>query len=295
MPTLTTSTGISIKNILVATDLSDTSEKALRAAGRIAKRYSAEVVIAHIIEPSVPTVISLDGTDDVGDYIRHDASEKLASLQMLMGDIDTSVILREGPIWDELLRIIQERHIDLMVLGTHGASGIEKFALGSVAEEIFRRASCPVLTVGPRAGAGDGAVADLRSIVYPTDFSSQSLEALPYALSLAAEHHAELTLINVMQKFKAYTPVERTMAGDQCKNQLQKLVAEEGGAWTAPNYQVAYGDPAEAILEVVRQKAADLVVLGVRQDSGFARFLPWSVASKIVRQAPCPVLTIREP
>lgn len=294
MQTTEVVTGITIKNILVATDLSATSEKALRAAGIIAQRYGAEVVIAHILEPAIPTVISLDGADVLSDRIRHEASEELARLKTLTAGIHPSVLLREGPIWDELLNIIQERHIDLVVLGTHGASGVEKLALGSIAEEVFRRASCPVLTVGPGVTDTGKQAGDLRSIVYPTDFSSQAREALPYALSLAAQHKADLTLLHVEEKFKELTPAERTIASYRFKSQLQKLVADEGGASIPAHYELAYGDPAEAILEVVREKAADLVVLGVQQDSGFARFLPWSVASRIVRHATCPVLTIRE-
>lgn len=293
MTTIAAGPNITITNILVATDLSAISEQALRAATGIAKRYRAELVIAHILEPTVPMADSYDGTDILDDQIRHHALAELARLETLTEGIHSSVTLREGAIWDELLKVIEERGIDFIVLGTHGASRWAKLSLGSIAEQIFRRASCPVLTVGPHVSADSAPTGDLRSIVYATDFSSQALEALPYALSMAAEHHAQLTLLHAIHKVKAHTPAERTIAY-QFKKRLHEIVADNGGAAIAPDYRVAYGDPAEAILRAVKKTAADLIVLGVRRDSGFARFLPWSVASKIVRQALCPVLTIRK-
>ena len=90
----------------------------------------------------------------------------------------------EGGVWLVLKSVIDEKKIDLLVLGTRGRTGIGKFFLGSVAEEIVRQAHCPVLTVGPHSPSEPPREGRFRQILYATDFSEESLAAAPYAISL---------------------------------------------------------------------------------------------------------------
>ena len=105
-------------------------------------------------------------------------------------------LIEQGEVPEVLSRLVREHDIDLIVIGTGGRKGLEKLLLGSVAEEVFRNAGCPVLTMGPHATHWkiDG---NLRHILYATDFGPESLHGLPYAISLAEENRARLTLLHV--------------------------------------------------------------------------------------------------
>ena len=198
------------------------------------------------------------------------------------------------------------RDIDLLVVGTHGRTGVEKLVLGSEAERILRQAPCPVLTVGPKiAGrakltAIEGEGKDLtpveisvRQIVYATDFSPESLAAAPFATSLAQEFQAKLTLLNVIEK---YTDMDRRPGPiDLALQRLEKLVPQEASLWCSTQPSVHFGPPAECILQEAQDSRADLIVLGVRAAAGHlgaATHLPWATAHKVISQAHCPVLAI---
>jgi len=122
----------------------------------------------------------------------------LQSIAQRFTNIPNHVWVEQGYPADVVDFLAQTEHADLIVIGTHGFSGFKKFALGSVAEQIFRKALCPVLTVGPhvRQVASDTV---LRRILYPTGLLSESHRGLSYALLLAADENAELTLLHVIQ------------------------------------------------------------------------------------------------
>jgi nucleotide-binding universal stress UspA family protein len=212
---------------------------------------------------------------------------------------------RVGDVISDLIRIHQ---IDLLVVGTHGRSGVERFLLGSVAEEILRRASCPVLSVGPQVSGraklpvqgGDSDLApveiDLRQIVYATDFTPNSASAAAYAISLAQEFQAQLTLMHVMEK---YVDLDRRPGPiADALQRLEGLVPEEASLWCKTEHLLEYGSPSEHILRTASERHADLIVLGARPENsvtGVATHLPWATAHKVIAHAHCPVLTVRGP
>src|SRR5665213_1968396 len=182
---LDTTSQIGLKNILFATDLSPAADKALPYALEIARRYSAMLCAVHIFGPPVyPYASAADwprlAEDDEG--IRREA--KLA-LDVRLHAVPHELIFESGKVWETISRIIVEKKIDMLVLGTRGRTGLEKVLMGSVAEEIFRQSVCPVLTVGPRVTVKSRNAAQLSHILYATDFSSQSLAAAPYAITWA--------------------------------------------------------------------------------------------------------------
>ena len=166
-------------------------------------------------------------------------------------------------------------------------TGLEKVLLGSVAEEIFRQALCPVLTVGPRSSLRPKKPAELSRILYATDFSPESLAATPYAISLAREHRAQLILLHSMKSSEAASALRHT---------LRDLVPFGADLRCQPDCVVECGAPANKILEVSEGHEADLIVLGVHgADGHLARIMHFvsSDAYRIVTQAKRPVLTVR--
>jgi nucleotide-binding universal stress UspA family protein len=307
---ITSYAGISLKNILFATDFSEASQPALPYAAAIARRYDSQLHIAHITSPASYVISSQPGDPVTLDSIHQaalaDARQRMETLASHLKTVPHHTYLREGEVWESLSDLIQAHEIDLLVVGTHGRTGVEKLLLGSKAEEILRQATCPVLTVGPKIGGRAKLTAienegkdlapveiSLRQIVYATDFSPESLAAAPFATSLAQEFQTKLTLLNVIEK---YTDMDRQPGPiDLALQRLEKLVPEEASLWCSPRPSVQFGPPADRILQEAQDSKADLIVLGVRAaagELGAATHLPWATAHKVIAQAHCPVLTI---
>ncbi len=151
------------------------------------------------------------------------------------------------------------------------------------------------MTVGPLSPEEPPRDSEFTEILFATDFSPESNAAASYAISLAQEFQAHLTLLHVVANAK---PSELVRPGDlvKCSEQiLRKLVSPEATLWCEPNFIVEQGPAAETILEVARRKKADLIVLGVhrRDFARVATHLPIAIAHKVVTHAACPVLTVR--
>jgi len=173
------------------------------------------------------------------------------------------------------------------VVGTHGRSGFSKMLMGSVAEQIFRRASCPVLTVGPAVCIPASGCCDLETILYATDFSSESLAAAPLAISFARENHAQLILLHCVSNSEDESAL---------LDSLRDVVPIGAGLTKPPACIVAGGPHQDAILKIAALEQADLVVLGVHSSNwrlmSETHFVN-STAYQIATQANCPVLTVR--
>jgi nucleotide-binding universal stress UspA family protein len=181
-------------------------------------------------------------------------------------------------------------------MGTHGRTGVGRALLGSTAEEIFRKASFPVLTVGPHVSHNTERRLAMKEILYATDFSPESLAALPFAVSLAQEHQSNLTLLNVTGKAEVGELVHAGQYVESTVRRLQTLVPAGAELWCEPKCRVEQGPEAEKIMEVAIALGADLIVLGVRRPQGgvgATTHLLRSIAHDVVAKAQCPVLTVR--
>jgi nucleotide-binding universal stress UspA family protein len=192
-----------------------------------------------------------------------------------------------------LQRIVEENDIDLVVLGTHGRTGLQKVLMGSVAEEIWRGTNVPVLTIGPgvrRAPNAEG----FHCVLFATDFSLQSLAGLPYAISMARESAGYLVLLHVVRQFKKEEILEEMSASDAIYH-LDQLVPADAGLSHRPELEVKHGAPAQNIIDTASKCGADLIVLGIRSGDtfGVAAHVQRPIAHEVVENAPCPVLTVR--
>jgi len=160
-----------LKNILFATDFSPCSQAALPYLHAIAERYASTVHIIHVLAPEPQIGIPLDRLPEL-DTERNVAQADMNTLLAgrSFGDIAHTAIVERGQLWEVLAPFIKENSIDLIVLGTHGRRGLRKLVLGSVAEQVFRHATCPVLTVGPQATHEGAADTSFKTILFATDF-----------------------------------------------------------------------------------------------------------------------------
>jgi len=278
-------TRIAIQEILMATDYSPASEAALPYALEIARYFNAGLHIVHVLLPGEwqPTA---DDTTGAFEYKPVEQAEKhMASFlsAVKLGEVRCEYLIRQGPsVWEELYRIIQDKAIDMAVLGTHGRGGIRKLLVGSVAEEVFRKASCPVLTIGPRA-TGLPPVA-FRKILFATDLTPESLQHLPFVLGFAEEWKAALIALHVPQF--PYDP-DREVA-DATTKRMRELIPAQANL----EYAVEFGDPAAAIARFADDQDCDLIMLGAHLGGDASSHFSGAIAHKILLEAQCPVLTV---
>jgi nucleotide-binding universal stress UspA family protein len=296
MNTATARTAVRFRNILFATDFSSAAAQAIPYVKKIAKHYDADLVTLHV-RPAVVNPMTEPGTwpIDIEAAKAEDNKHREEVLDTFAG-IRTKVLIDQGSIQSCLNAAIEKNNTDLVVIGTRGRTGLGKLIMGSIAEEIFRTVSCPVLTVGPYSSAYRAAGGQFREILYATDFSPESQGAASYAVSLAQEFQARLILLHVIPEQKVGELVSAADVMTSSKELLRKLVSAEAEAWCKPEYFVERGDPVEKILEFANLRETDLIVLGVRPEEGVpgaATHLPIATAHKIVSHAACPVLTVR--
>ncbi len=290
---------IALKNILFATDFSTCSNAALPYALSVARQYDATLHAAHVMPTKAEMLlVSPEGWPTAAEEEEKRITTYVERLETKLRGIPHDVLTPRGNVAGALAQIIAEREIDLLVLGTHGRSGVRKLFLGSIAEEIFRRATCPVLSVGPHVSCEENGEVQFQHILFATDFSEESKAALPYAVSLAEEDQAQLILLHVVEQPAAgiadLEAVEATLM-----RSLQKLVPPEAEprchAESLLEFGRQFAPPAERILEVAKDRAAGLIVLGVRPVRGKLGLVTHlaSTTAQILTRAACPVLTVR--
>ena len=288
---------ISFHNILFTTDFSPSSESALPLAGELARRFAAKMVLAHVVaaEPRLPMPIEpLPPQCDVDRQAAKVGMARLRSLEAVSG-VDYDCVLMRGDLWPNLEALIRERKIDLVVAATHAREGLSKLLMGSVAEQIFRNARCPVLTVGPRAShflqSGH-----FQRVLFATDFSPAADAAFPYALALARQDDAELLMVHIVPPDAALPPdMDIALYEDRLLSNAETRLRDIIGESTAvrSDFAVQYGFPTEQIAAVAEQSGAGVIVMGVRRHGAASIHLPWRTAHRVVCHAPCPVLTVR--
>jgi len=298
MKAIATGTRIAVKDILFLTDFSEPSEVAIPFAIAIAREYDAKVHALHVMTP-VPLAYAIpESAAAVIDGLEEGAQAGMQRVDsQFVGVAHETMIVRGESVWSSIEKILSDRGIDLLIVGTHGRTGAMKLLLGSVAEEIFRRASVPVLTIGPSVRKGVHNGGRFHRVIFATDFTPEAEAAAPYAISMAQEHEARLLLLHVMRDPDLKVAEKR--AQDSVANmmhQLYEIVPQTAELWCRPEATVRFGNPADQILETAKEHDADLIVLGVRDAAGHlgaATHLERTTAHRVVTRAACPVLTVR--
>jgi len=302
---------IEIRRILCPIDFSEFSRHALDHAVAIARRYDATVTVLNVCA-LVPATASAPGTPILPVSVPT-PDDLDALLERMKRFVETEVGLAvpmrfeigEGNAASEILDRATAIPSDLIVMGTHGRSGFERLVLGSVTEKVIHKAACPVLTV-PRPMADAVPVPDrlFTRILCAIDFSDTSLRALEYALSLAQEKDAQLTLVHVVEvtpapQSEAAGDVEARALGayvaaaaEARAEQLQRIVPDSVRAYCTVERTLAIGKAHHEILRIAAERDSDVIILGAH-GFGLTQLLFGSTAHQVVRQARCPVLTIR--
>jgi nucleotide-binding universal stress UspA family protein len=299
-----------INRILCPVDFSDASRHAVDHAIAIAGWYHASITALHVCEPIVMAVqgmlAPLGGAADT-DLKRLKAETGACFEGQGAHGLAVDVVVEVGHPAAEILLRSRSAGSDLIVMGTHGASGFEHLLLGSVAEKVLRKAPCPVLTVPPRTHATS--TLPFRRLLCAVDFSESSLRGVELACSLAKESDATLTLLHVVEWpwHEPPPPVLDDLPSDQAaalaefRRYVEKSAAERLRALTTESDRghcvleprVAHGKPYVEILRTAAIAGADLIVIGVHGRNAADVMLFGSTTNQVVRHATCPVLTLR--
>lgn len=295
-----------IHAILCPVDRSDIARRALLVGAALARWYDARLHVMEVVSVPLPAPsaapaavrgLSLDVRRNLLEELDRFAEPARASGAPMRFAVE------EGNVVNAVLAQAAELQAGLIVMGTHGRSGFDRLALGSVTEKLLRRARCPVLTVPP----GDTAVplADgppFKRIVCGVDFSDASLKGVEHALTLAQEDDARLCLTHVINwpDDETLSPaLAAAIAGTrrdwerEKHRQLERLMPASAETWCEPEVLVRVGSPARELLRVAAEREADLIVMGVHGRGAIDQLVFGSTTHHLVREARCPVLTVR--
>ena len=297
---------VHIKTIVCTTDFSDFSNRAIPFGVALAKEFGAKLYLCHVIDLSSVAMYGEGFSDPlmleskITDYAHE-------HLQDLIGDTDIEweSLTSVGHTADEIAHIAKEKAADLVVSATHGRSGLKRLILGSVTERLMRTLPCPMYIVRSlerEPAAPVMAEVKLKRILVGCDFSTDSDLAVHYGLSLAQEFQTELYLAHVLEP-TVYKDMLTQVAGapdsdreglrDTLTRKLEGMVPEEAKQWCTPETVLLAGHPSDELTKYAVVNKMDLIVLGVRGHSVMESLLVGSTTDRVVRQAPCPVLSVR--
>jgi nucleotide-binding universal stress UspA family protein len=285
------------RTIVYATDFSDGAIVALPYVRGIARHFHSRVVITHVIDPGEFQIRPAGLASPLRAQLleEHDQAVARVMHSPWLQDLECDPRIAEGDVCEQLMKVLRNEHANLLVLGTSGRKGLKRLALGSVAEELFRSISCPVLTVGPHCTTAVEKL-EFAHILCPTDFSPAADYGAFQAVIFAQQFGSRLTFVHAVHP-DIQSPAERYRITREFAERMEWYTA--GRTLQAPvDYMVEFEDKKKAILDRAAELHCDLIVMGIR-DAGpltrLATHLPGATAFGIVAEAPCPVLTFRQP
>ena len=289
-----TPVGVGIHNVLIATDFSSCSNLALSFGLELAHGYQANAYVVFVVPSDEFMMAGPEAYMAAKDAARRDLLELKHALRKKHSYVegeDYHLFLLEGDVAQAILDFAHQKQIDVIVVGTHGRGGLGRALMGSVAENVFRNSPVPVLTLGPHLDRITGG-RNPKNILVPVDFSPASERAARYAAAMAREHNATLTMLHVIERWPAEAQVDRERVRRGLREKIEGLLGEDAKGVRC-RFRIEVGRVVETVLYTAKGVDADLLVVGVRPRTGLLNRLMWPHAYEIVREAACPVLTVR--
>jgi len=288
-----TPAGVGIRNVLIAADFSQCSTAAFEFGLQLLKTYGANGHIVFVVPDEPYRLAGPETYVAAKDAALRDLDALRADLRQTHGELPEDryrLYLLDGDVAEAIVNFARKKAVDLIVMGTHGRGGLRKALLGSVAEQVFRHAPVPVLTLGPCAARCD-CRQEPRTVLVAADFTPASHQAVQYAARLARQHDAKLTLLHVIEPAQLRRVPDAAALERGVERRLQELAK---AAAVNCAVRIVSGRVTQSVVDAASKEAADLVVLGVRASSGVLDRLVIPRAYEIVCEAPCPVLTLRQ-
>lgn len=283
---------IAIRTILLATDFSDCSKRAMGYALGIAGRYESQLHLFHCIDPTPYNLIDPSPVQTACDDARRELEQVVSDLrrEKRTGNVKLNTLVSAGDLISLLTDAVKTLNVDLVIVGTHGRTGWRKAVLGSVAEHVVDQSSCPVLSVGHFADRRRIQEFGPESILLAYGASVRSQLAESYAVSLACKYNSRLSVVDVLDD-----------KGGRVLAQVSQLKLSERDVRNTtldppltipPQLPIEIGAQSDLILQVADQTAADLIVLAVPASHRFSDRFVSTNSYLVVCGARCPVLTV---
>jgi nucleotide-binding universal stress UspA family protein len=294
MPVIGDRPDLNLDTVVYATDFSLCSQNAGIYAARFASRFSARLLVAHAFTLT-QAALEVETDKSKQSVQRKDLMSLLSETASLLTSetVSASPVLLEGDPKQVIPALADLHAPSLLVLGTHGGGRLARGLIGSVAEQVLRSTSWPVLTVGPRAKPVSAATFPFRRILFATDFSASAAQAASFAVFMAETLTASIDVLNVIQEDTLLHTGKLSDRKDHFFHALDNLVPQHAREFCDPKTFVAVGEAHDQILEHVRARSIDLLVLGIRKTSYLSMEMRTSGAFRLIVDAECPVLTVR--
>lgn len=303
---------VTIHRVLCPIDFSDHSRHALQHAIAFAGLYRAPITVVHVYSappPVVPPVAFMAGPAGVPQRsaspaeLQEVTEEVRRFCEPVVSGDPPEIAVVEGTPAKEIVRFAERVRADLLVMGTHGRGGFERLVLGSVTEKVVRTSRSAVLTIPPAVQSPVARPVLYKTILCAVDFSDASNRAVEYAVSLAQENDARLILLHVVEGFVDEAvldvnvhwnvPEYRRYLEQDALSRLKAVVPEDARTSLQAEERLASGKPYQGILRIADESGADLIVMGVQGRAALEQWAFGSTTHHIVREARCPVLTVR--
>jgi nucleotide-binding universal stress UspA family protein len=280
--------------VLIPTDGSDTAEAAAESAMTVAELFDAQLHVVHVLElGDLPAEYEDVGADEFA-HSGDESVSRIADRAMARGlDVERNTFDGGSRVHEALLAYVDDHDVDLVVMGTHGRTGLDRLVLGSVAELVVRESPVPVLTVHE-----DGVLdAEVEKVLAPTDGSDSALAAVDEAIEVVAETGASLHTIYAVDTHVVWGGIGAESVMEAMRTAGRKALDDVVDRATAAEVTVEAsameGTPHRAIVDYAEEHDVDLIVLGTHGRRGFDRYLLGSVAERVIRTAETPVMTVK--
>jgi nucleotide-binding universal stress UspA family protein len=273
-----------ITSILIPTDFSDLSDSALKVGIAIAKRQNAEVTLLHVVDQLpylLPTEVLLSDPKDVLSRMEEELNELSEKTQKDTG-LKPIVKVLEGTPSDSICRFANDQNISLIVMGTHGVSGIREFFIGSETFRVVKNATCPVLTI-----PGNWKKTDFGKVLFPVRINPGTFDTYFYARPIIERNNSELFVVGLYEREKYIDNGEISISIEKLKVQLKNdNVLFSSGITESKDL------PAK-ILNLAKDYKADLIILTANLDYNFKAFFVGPFVQQVVNHSKLPVLSIK--
>ncbi|WP_436927675.1 universal stress protein [Halosimplex amylolyticum] len=283
--------------ILYPTDGSEPAESVLDYSLRIASEHEATIHILNVADTNQDSLTRIQG--EVIDVLEREGEKIVNEAAQRATDRGISVVseVRQGTPSTSIVEYSQQFDIDLIVMPTHGRSGLKRFLIGSVTERVINTAEAPVITVNPDRDRP--LTYPCQNLLVPADGSRGAELALREGIAVAKATGATLHLLHVVETGSLGPDARSVLKEGELTERANTIMAEATETATAESFdavesEIDYGSPAKKIRTYIQENEIDLAILGTHGETDFSRYMMGGVSAKIVRTSPIPVMWVRE-
>jgi len=276
-----------MKKIIVPIDFSEYSEYALETAAVLAHKFNAEILVVHMLELSSAVLTSAVDKQEVEAVFYMKLAEKKFNNFLnkdYLNDIKVTPIIKHFKVFSELNEVVKEHHADLIVMGSHGASGIKEVLVGSNTEKVVRHSKIPVLVV-----KHNPILTDFEKVVFACDFSENAVKPYINATKMFEKLHVNMHLLYVNLPdigFKSSAEMEKSVA--EFLKMADGNLSNVNNVHYINDYSIEQG-----ILNFSNIIGADLVAIATHGRTGLAHFFEGSISENIANHSTLPVMTFK--